>query len=952
MLDAFKNFTRGKDAQKQSDELEALITAAREERNALSAMLTTVTMRAGKLTPLTKALDHATERAAAISATLDDLARLVTAVDDHTKRLDDVGTRITALEELARQAEQTALKAAGPDGELHKYREAVQQLSSQALQTQATLETLKKERDALEELRGELHTVDGEAKQSLAQSATIRTDLDQIRALAAALGQDYAKTRDTAREARDDSSAALATVKDIENRLVPLARLHELGEGTEERLNTLNALAEHVAHKARVLESQQQAVEHAVVQANRVNEMVWSMDVQIGKLGEGMKQVAKAEETVHRIEKLTADASAQFDAASRFRQEAERETTRLTKEAGGLLDAVRTQVDLLTVRKKELEAVDARLRALQVSVADAESRMNALGARDKTIVDLAQKTDGLAKRFETLFTQADDLTRKQLALDALHERLAQVDDLVKKTAHQMDAMRQTRQDLEAVRKEIQTFHAAHSGVAKLADRLSADRLGLEAFGERLAAFAGQAPELEAKMDAILGKMKLIEAGTQKATRLSETIADLDAQVSRVSARLPFVDGVEGRLNGLNVLSRDVDQKLEAQLARRGEIESLRAACDGLAAEMLDAEQKLAAIRAAEAALQPLAADVLRVKGEIADAQARLDAVNFTEAAAVEQEKRYLELVAAGRAAAADVAERARQMQGLAEELTRAAVVKDEMLAELERVQARQRDTAGQIQASEDQLARAEQMFKQLESRRSQLAFGEKKMAALETRLSEIKQIAIELDKHLTAITSRAADHRGPGGSGIGAPDRRAQQGRSRARHRTPRRAGRSERHGRRAAGAHRRDRRADGGHRIAAEAGRRGADQGQHGHSSPRRHAHQSRDAQRAEGSGGSRRREGGAARVHDPGGAQHAAHPPARARAGRADRTGDQAAAIAERRAIRPGGLCDRMTSAQTCRTRRTTQSPRNSQSILGKRLGRCCAFCVDRRFATILRT
>src|SRR5207249_4844438 len=124
-------------------------------------------------------------RAAAISATLDDLARRVTAVDDHTKRLDDVGTRITALEELARQADQTALKAAGPDGELHKYREAVQQLSSQALQTQATLETLKKERDALEELRGELHTVDGEAKQSLAQSATIRTDLDQIRALAA-----------------------------------------------------------------------------------------------------------------------------------------------------------------------------------------------------------------------------------------------------------------------------------------------------------------------------------------------------------------------------------------------------------------------------------------------------------------------------------------------------------------------------------------------------------------------------------------------------------------------------------------------------------------------------------------------------------------------------------------------------------------------------------------------
>src|SRR5256885_13781180 len=113
----------------------------------------------------------------------------------------------------------------------------------------------------------------------------------------------------------------MATVKDVENKLGPLARLHELSQSTDERLSALNALAEHVAHKAKVLESQQQAVEHAVVQANRVNEMVWSMDVQIGKLGEGMKQVAKAEETVHRIEKLTEEAAAQFDSTSRLRQD-------------------------------------------------------------------------------------------------------------------------------------------------------------------------------------------------------------------------------------------------------------------------------------------------------------------------------------------------------------------------------------------------------------------------------------------------------------------------------------------------------------------------------------------------------------------------------------------------------------------------------------------------------
>src|SRR4051794_8718490 len=103
MLDAFKNLTRGRDVQKQTDDLEALITTAREERSALSAMLTTVTARATKLAPLNKSLDHATERAAAITRTLDEFASRFTALDGQAKRLDDVGKRIQALEEAARQ---------------------------------------------------------------------------------------------------------------------------------------------------------------------------------------------------------------------------------------------------------------------------------------------------------------------------------------------------------------------------------------------------------------------------------------------------------------------------------------------------------------------------------------------------------------------------------------------------------------------------------------------------------------------------------------------------------------------------------------------------------------------------------------------------------------------------------------------------------------------------------
>src|SRR5207237_4239160 len=113
-----------------------------------------------------------------------------------------------------------------------------------------------------------------------------------------------------------------------------------------------------------------------------------------------------------------------------------------------------------------------------------------------------------------------------------------------------------------------------------------------------------------------------------------------------------------------------------------------------------------------------------------------------------------DLVVASKGIATEVAERARQMQLLSEELARSTAMKDELLAELDRVQSRQRDTVGQIQASEDQLARAEKMFKQLEQRRTQVAFGEKKLAGVETRLLEIKQLADDLEKSIQTIASR------------------------------------------------------------------------------------------------------------------------------------------------------------------------------------------------------
>src|SRR5262249_16588963 len=103
MLDAFKTIAGGRNkiAQNPTAELEMLIATAREERSAISAMLTALTTRSAKLTPLGKSLEQVSEKASSVTARLDELAKRLESLDQRTKDLDAIDERIEALKESA-----------------------------------------------------------------------------------------------------------------------------------------------------------------------------------------------------------------------------------------------------------------------------------------------------------------------------------------------------------------------------------------------------------------------------------------------------------------------------------------------------------------------------------------------------------------------------------------------------------------------------------------------------------------------------------------------------------------------------------------------------------------------------------------------------------------------------------------------------------------------------------
>ena len=119
-----------------------------------------------------------------------------------------------------------------------------------------------------------------------------------------------------------------------------------------------------------------------------------------------------------------------------------------------------------------------------------------------------------------------------------------------------------------------------------------------------------------------------------------------------------------------------------------------------------------------------------------------------------QEQRLTELADRSRDVATTVDESLKQIQSVSKELGRASTVKEEVLHELGRVQARQRDVSAYVKTSEDQIKRVDQQLKQIDRRHSKLSFSEKKIADFEERLAELKTIRDDVERQIEALATR------------------------------------------------------------------------------------------------------------------------------------------------------------------------------------------------------
>ena len=281
-----------------TEDLERLVTRATQERQALQALVTSAHNHAARFPQVNASCEETEQRAAGLAQQLDALAARV---DDFKKIVHQVQTlenRIIALDRSVQKAEERVEGALSRESHIQEHRDAVEKLVSLGQGTLAQIDGLKQESAALARLETQIPVLRAEFEPLFDQSAALRTDLDLLRGGIATLAQDAESGREASLKARAHATKATEIVSDLQRKLEPISHLHALSQDTDAQLRSLNALAEHVAAKIKALENQQSVVDHALVESRRVHEMVWDMDVQIGKLNEESKRATRVEETL------------------------------------------------------------------------------------------------------------------------------------------------------------------------------------------------------------------------------------------------------------------------------------------------------------------------------------------------------------------------------------------------------------------------------------------------------------------------------------------------------------------------------------------------------------------------------------------------------------------------------------------------------------------------------
>ena len=185
----FEQLSLGTKAKKRTDELNAIVLDARQERDALEALFEQLDGRRGRLAEVSTTVEHVKDRAIDASEQLTTIVARIADLDTRLAGFEVIGAQVAQMTDIVRQAQEAAALMTDSGGQLQKHREAMEQLAVEYQETRAAIEALGAERQIVSGAHAELQRAHADLRGALDQAAGIKRELDGLHGQASALAQ-------------------------------------------------------------------------------------------------------------------------------------------------------------------------------------------------------------------------------------------------------------------------------------------------------------------------------------------------------------------------------------------------------------------------------------------------------------------------------------------------------------------------------------------------------------------------------------------------------------------------------------------------------------------------------------------------------------------------------------------------------------------------------------------
>ena len=720
-----------------AEEMRTVLDEIRQERTRYEKLVESSSTASERLEQLSEPIENATSNMSVVAARLAEIEQRLEAMNKLAGLYQELEGRAESLTHNQKSAESRIAEAIEGSQKISAMLEEVGGRAERVLTLKDQLDSFLETDQPLQVLRNDANALRAQLEGAGENVARLREQHDRLLD-AHKLGLSKMEALDRRREELSrDLTDKERRVASVEQSLKGMDGVQHSIDEVRRETGALKAMADLLSQKTAALETQREAVDRALAQAEHLDRAMRQVDAGVRQQQENEKQLGALQERVAAVRALHETVHERSNAISQLQREIDERTHVARQELAAVTAETRKTVEHFDFERRGLETVTQRVADLRAALSDCESRFKGLSESSLTVAGLDGQTQSIAARLQTLGADAGRLSDDMTKLNAIRRDLDDTGRVAREVGVEVVKISESRPAIEAALRELGQLSGAHASVhdsleqAKVAqEEITRMRENQSSTRDWLMGVERSVRELRERVGEMQSLAPAIDYAQKQTQRIGESL-------SSIEARREMVEDLQRRMTDFQSLGQQLDE-------RGRELQS----------RMEAAEQRFVELASRAEEAERVTLTVAKVASGLKEAEREADDVRKTVAEIASRAESVEGLAEETQALKKEVEQRQHGLAEAAKDLKRVAALRQEAAAATHKLDETVKHLDAALAKADERASGVDELASELEDRGTTLLAVKARLDQFEERLAKWDRVDQSVARALEDIASR------------------------------------------------------------------------------------------------------------------------------------------------------------------------------------------------------